>query len=333
MLDSANVTMSTNFWKQLDRPILALAPMVGITDSAFRLLARQWGADVVYSEMISADALVHNAKKAHAMMDHETAEFPLVVQLMGNEPAVLAKAARMAADRGVSGIDINFGCPAHKIARNFCGAMLMRDLDRCRRLIVATIEAVDIPVSIKVRVSIKKERSHGMEPSHITILDFLEKVSDLPIAAIMVHGRSFEDPFDGGVRVDMIRAVKERFNSGPVIANGGITTIESSAQLLEETGADGIGLARSVIGKPWLFRQIRQYLETGTYEAMEWDMIQSTVIDHAMLFDRLRGDVPFVSIRKHLSHYVRGIDGASALRQKLVLASSSSEVASILQHG
>src|SRR3989344_849012 len=115
--------MNTNFWKQFNRPILALAPMVGITNSAFRLLAKQWGADVVYSEMISADALVHGAAKAHAMMDHESGEYPLVVQLMGNDPAVLAKAARMAELRGASGIDINFGCPVHKIARNFCGAM------------------------------------------------------------------------------------------------------------------------------------------------------------------------------------------------------------------
>ena len=113
--------------------------------------------------------------------------------------------------------------------------------------------------------------------------------------------------------------------------NGGITDVESSAAFLAETGADGIGLARSVIGKPWLFRQIKQYLKTGSYEPVQWDGVQQALLDHVALFDRLRGDTPFQEIRKHLSHYVRGIEGASALRQKLVQANSSSEVASILK--
>lgn len=320
-----------NFWNQLDRPILALAPMVGITDSAFRLLARQWGADIVYSEMISADALVHGARKAHAMMDHDAAEYPLVVQLMGREPDVLARAARMVQDRGVSGIDINFGCPAHKIARNECGVMLMRDLDRCRELIAATIEAVSIPVSIKARVSIRSDQANGSTRDRISILDLLEKIVDLPVAALMLHGRSFEDSFDGGVRYDLMKAAKERFTGGPVVVNGGITDVESSATFLAQTGADGIGLARSVIGKPWLFKQIKDYLKTGSYEPVQWDGVQQTLLDHVALFDRLRGETPFQEIRKHLSHYVRGIEGASALRQKLVRANSSSEVAAILQ--
>ncbi len=303
--------------------------MVGVTDSAFRQLAKQWGADVVYSEMISADALVHRAEKAHAMMDHVLSEQPLVVQLMGNKPEVLAEAARMAEARGASGIDINFGCPAHKIARNFCGVMLMRDLDLSRRLIEAVISAVKLPVSIKVRVSIRKDPSNPAR-GHITINDLLEKIADLPIAAVMVHGRSFEDSFEGGIRAEMIASVKERFTKGPVLANGGVTDVESSRVVLQKTGADGLGLARIAIGRPWIFKQIKDFLATGQYDDMQWESIKETILQHAELFDRHRGRIPFRDMRRHLTHYVRSRAHASELRQRLVQVNASQEVASIL---
>ena len=303
--------------------------MVGVTDSAFRQLAKDWGADVVYTEMISADALVHSARKALAMLDHERVEYPLVAQLMGNDPAVLANAARLAASRGVSGIDINFGCPAHKIARNECGVALMRDLDRCRRLISVVCDAVPLPVSIKVRTSIRAQHAH-LQSERITIFDFLNKIADLPIAALMVHGRSFEDSFEGGIRSKVIAGVKEIFRNGPVIANGGITSIESSKDVLEQTKADGLGLARSVIGKPWVFRQIREYLATGSYVEMEWDGIKEAITQHVSMFDTYRGMRPFQEIRRHLTHYIRGHRNASEIRQQLVHANSALDVQSIL---
>lgn len=321
-----------NFWQKLPRPILALAPMVGVTNSVFRRVAKDWGADVVYTEMISADALVHGSRKAWSMVEHDPSEYPLVAQLMGREPDVLARAAKEVASRGVSGIDINFGCPANKIAKNFCGVMLMRDLDRVRRLIEATLSAVDIPVSIKARVSISVEKMKSGPGSggRITILDMLEKVSDLPLAAIMVHGRSFENSFDGGVDLEMIKAVKEKFKHGPVLANGGLTTIESSREILNATGADGLGLARSVLGRPWLFRQIRQYLGTDQYENFDWPIVKGVMLGHSQLQFDIAGERRFPELRRHLSHYVRGFNGASYLRQQLVRASSPSDVARIL---
>ena len=318
-----------NFWISLPRPILALAPMVGVTDSAFRQLAKQWGADVVYSEMISADALVHHAEKAHAMMDHVACEQPLVIQLMGNKPEVLAEAARMANARGASGIDINFGCPARKIARNFCGVMLMRDFDLSRRLIEAVLTAVKLPVSIKVRVSIRKNPA-SPACGYITIHDFLGKIADLPVAAVMVHGRSFEDSFDGGIRAEMIAEAKKIFTSGPVLANGGVTDVESARALLQSTGADGLGLARSAIGRPWIFKQIRDFLMTGRYDDMQWQGIKETILQHAQLFDQYRGSIPFRDLRRHLTHYVRSREQASELRRRLVQVNASREVASIL---
>lgn len=323
---------NTNFWQNLPRPILALAPMVGITDSAFRQIAKQWGANVVYTEMISADAIDHRAPKALQMLEFNPAEQPLVVQLMGNNPDVIHRVAREVASRGAAGIDINFGCPANKIARNYCGVMLMRDLDLTRRIIEAALSAVSIPVSIKVRISIKADQKKPSPTSRkrITILDMLAHIADLPIAAVMVHGRSFEDTFDGGVDTSVIRAVKELFHNGPVLANGGITSVESARAFLDETNADGIGLARSAIGKPWIFKQIREYLETGAYATFEWDKIQSALLDHVRLYEMVRHNKPFREIRRHLSHYVRERTNARKTRMLLTQANSLADVTNIL---
>lgn len=323
-----------NFWRALPRPILALAPMVGITDSAFRQIAKGWGADVVYSEMISADAIDHKAPKALRMLDFDPSEQPFVVQLMGNNPAVMARVAAEVETRGVAGIDINFGCPAHKIARNYCGVMLMRDLDLSRRIIEAVLGAISIPLSIKVRISIKPERRSGTPvvagSQPITILDMLARIADLPLAAIMVHGRSFEDPFDGGVDYTMVNNVKKLFTNGPVLANGGVTSVESTQEFLAATGADGLGLARSAIGKPWIFKQIRDLLETGSYQEHEWDQIKNALIAHVTLFEQTRSLTPFREIRRHLSHYVRSRPNAGAVRAMLVHADSLADVETAL---
>jgi tRNA-dihydrouridine synthase B len=323
--------MSKNFWKELKSPIIALAPMVGITDAAYRRLAKSWGADVVYSEMIASEALIRGIPKAQKMMEQTSDEFPLVVQIMGNNPKVIAQAAKLAEQAGADGIDINFGCPAHKIARNYCGVMLMRDIALSKKIITAAIEAVDIPVSIKTRISIKAE--DNMPPGrvkHVTILDFLKEMSDLPIAALMIHGRSFEDPFDGDINLEMIRQVKEIFKTGPVLANGGVTSIESSKDILEATGVDGLGLARSVLGKPWTFSQIKDYLRTGSYTEITWPEVKQAMLDHTNYFVELYDQDYFEPMRRHLAHYVKGRANASELRQALVQVNTPEEVRDIL---
>lgn len=323
---------SKNFWSTLPKPIIALAPMVGITDTAYRQLAKSWGADVVYSEMIASEALVRKIPKAIKMMERVKTESPMIVQIMGNKPAVVAEAAKMAEAAGADGVDINFGCPAHKIARNYCGVMLMRDIPLSHKIIAAAIEAVDIPVSIKMRISINA--ADNMPPGRkkaVTILDFLKEMSDLPIAALMVHGRSFEDPFDGDINLEMIRQVKQLFTSGPVLANGGLTTIESSKHILEATGVDGLGLARSTLGKPWIFQQIKDYLQTGSYQEISWPETKEAMLTHTKNFIKLYGADYFDPMRRHLAHYVKGRTNASELRQALVQANSLTEVKNILK--
>lgn len=324
--------MSKSFWQQLHKPILALAPMVGISDSAYRQLALSCGADVVYSEMIASEALVRRIPKALKMMERQPDEKPVVVQIMGNKPEVMAMAAQMIEASGAQGVDINFGCPAHKIARNYCGVMLMRDIPLSRSIIEAILEKISIPLSIKVRTSIfAADNQKPGERQRITISDFITALRDLPIAAIMVHGRSFEDPFNGPIDYQAIQEVKKLFTTGPVLANGGLTSVESAAEVLRETGADGLGLARFALGKPWVFKQIREYLNSGNYQEADWQEMKKTMQQHAQLYSDFYGSDYFLPMRRHLAHYVKGKPQAGELRQKLVQTNSAADVAKILE--
>ncbi|MFH0873671.1 MAG: tRNA-dihydrouridine synthase [Candidatus Komeilibacteria bacterium] len=323
--------MSSDFWNTLPRPILALAPMVGITDSAYRRLAKHWGADVVYSEMIAAEALVRHVPKAFKMMEFVAAEQPVVIQIMGNNPKVIAEAAKIVEASGAAGLDLNFGCPANKIARNFCGVMLMRDLVLSRQIIEAALSAVTVPVSVKVRTAIYQtaDLPAGRPRDKVSVLDFINANQDLPLAAVMIHGRSFEGSFTGPIDTAIIKQAKTFF-SGPILANGGVTTIESAREVLAATKADGLGLARSVIGQPWVFRQVKDYLTTGSYKPVSWEEIKQTMQQHADWFYELYGPKYFQPIRHHLAHYIKGQTNASQLRQRLVRVNSPEEVRKIL---
>jgi nifR3 family TIM-barrel protein len=308
-----------NFWTDHKYPILALAPMEGITDSAFRRLCRESGADVVYTEFVSSDAIAHDAKKAFEKMSFDPSEQPVVCQIFGRDVAAFAKSAREIERRGFAGIDINFGCPAKKVVRHGSGVALLRDPKYARALVEAVADVINIPLSIKVRTSIRKERREIEPgcPDHYTALDLLDAIEGLPVSAIMVHGRSFESGFTGDIDVKMIRQIKAKF-SGIVLANGGITTPERAKTVLEQTGADGLGIARGAQGQPWLFQQIRDYLKTGEFTPLNWVEIRSVILRHAELAETAKGQHGLIELRKHLAWYVRGYPGAAALRKALV---------------
>ena len=249
--------MKKNFWQKLKKPILALAPMAGVTDSAFRRVCRESGADVVYTEMVSADGLYHDSKKTLELLDFDKAEQPVVVQLFGKTPEKFTKAAKICEEAGFAGIDINFGCPAKKVAGHGGGVTLMRDLTKCQEIIGAVLAGTKLPVSVKLRTSIKKG------DKIVTAIDFIRFMKDLPISAVMVHGRPYEDPFNAEIDYAMIAKVKKEFKAGPVLGNGGIKTPEDGKKMMKEAGVDGLGLARGLYGKPWLFGQMKKYLKTG----------------------------------------------------------------------
>ncbi|HQL11937.1 MAG TPA: tRNA-dihydrouridine synthase family protein, partial [bacterium] len=174
-----NITM--NFWedlKQKNKPILALAPLAGITDSAQRQLCKYFGADVLYTEMVSSDGLFYNSKTTLAMLKIESSEHPVILQLFGKDPEKYKIASKIVEEHGFDGIDINFGCPAKKVVAHSGGVSLMKDLDKCKTIIEAVLNSTSLPVSIKIRAGI----------NNITAIDLIEKIKDLPISAIMIHG-------------------------------------------------------------------------------------------------------------------------------------------------
>jgi len=355
-----------NFWEKLNKkkkPILALAPMAGVTDSAFRQMCKYYGADVVYTEMVSADGLYYDSKKTLELLSFEKNEKPVVVQLFGKNPNVFAKAAKVCEEAGFDGIDINFGCPAKKVVAHGGGVTLMRNLDNCRAIIEAVMSGTNLPISVKTRTSIKKESSKKSSPyqggrlrraemsqalgrrrdvdgcdeqehsalprtiggvaeedlpdERVTVLDFIEKMKDLPISAIMVHGRPHENPFTADIDYETLKKVKEKFN-GVVLGNGGINTPEDAGVMIEKSGVDGVGLARGLYGKPWLFKQVKDYLKKGKYKEFKKADINKAILRHGKIALKAKGEHGLIEMRKHLLWYVAGWPGAKKMRADLV---------------
>lgn len=320
-----------NFWHTLPRPILALAPMEGVNDTAFRQLCKHHGADVVYTEFVAADAIAHNARKMMERLRFDPSEQPVIAQIFGKNPESFAIAARTIEKLGLAGLDINFGCPAQKVVAHGSGVALLRTPEFARELIQRALDSVTIPVSIKIRTGIRKERKE-VDPTceeRITALDFLEAIHDLPIQAIMVHGRSYEQGHQGDVDATMIRAVKERFK-GIVLANGGIFSPERAVEMLKETGADGVGIARGAWGQPWIFRQIRELLEQGKFTAADWGSIPATILMHAKLLQAVKGDHGLLEFRKHFSNYIKGWPHAAHFRARAVQVNTPADIQQIL---
>ncbi|MGB0757097.1 MAG: tRNA dihydrouridine synthase [Patescibacteria group bacterium] len=340
-----------NFWQKQNKPILALAPMAGVTDIAFRQMCKQYGADVIYTEFASADALIYESQKTFDMIRFAEEERPVVVQIFGNKPEHMGKAAAICEELGFDGIDINFGCPAYKVVKHGGGVSLMREPERCRELIQATIEAVKIPVSIKIRSSISRE-SNGTKKTKnsfvpdvsdptdcgtetdldsVTAIEFIEALNGLDIAAIMIHARSYERPFDGYPEVEIVQKLRKVYD-GILIHNGGIYTPEVAKELLEKTGADGLGIARGAWGQPWLFQQIKEYLETGEYWQPSHDEIIPIILEHARRAFDQKGERGVIELRKHLSWYIKGWPEAKKMRNKLMQTKSYEEVENILKY-
>lgn len=317
-----------NFWTKLSakgglkkKPILVLAPLAGVTDSAFRALARQNGADAVYSEMTSIDALYYDSKKTLSMLHLTKKEQPAVLQLFGKRPELVKKAVEAVEAAGFAGLDINFGCPARKVVAHEGGITLLRDLNLCRELVAAVCEATKLPVSVKTRVSINNKNGHGK----ITVFDFLDALKGLPVTTLMLHGRTYEQGFVGEIDYAAMKRVKQTFN-GIVIGNGGINSPEDAKKMLDLTGVDGVALARGIYGRPWLFAQTRDYLETGKYKFPTLNQIKKVALTHAKLNYKSKGDYGIIELRKHLCWYFRGFPNAAKFRQELVRVETVADV-------
>jgi len=306
-----------NFWQKLNKPIYALAPMAGVTDSAFRQICKSFGADVVYSEMISATAIVYNSKKTLELMRFDKKERPFVVQLFGSKPEHFALAVKFVTNKiRPDGIDINFGCPVKKVAKQGAGAVLMNDLKLAREVIKAVLGNTNLPVSLKCRSQV----------GQVTVLDFLKKIKDLPVAALMIHGRSLAQGHSGSVDWKIIREARKYF-SGIILANGGVKDKKTAEELLLNTGADGLGIGQGALGKPWIFEEVKSPqppLSRGSNEIFE------IMLKHASLAYRLKGKQGITEMRKHLCWYVNGMKNAGELRRELVKVGSMGDIRKVL---
>lgn len=312
-----------NFWSkqknsaQGGQAIYALAPMAGVTDSAFRQICKSFGADVVYSEMASATALVYNPEKTLEMLEFSKAERPYVVQLFGSNPEHFAKATKLVVEKiKPDGIDINFGCPVKKVQKQGAGAVLMNNLKLAREIIQTTIESTDFPVSVKTRTKV----------GDVDVLKFLDYIKDLDIKAIMIHGRTLNQGFSGPIDTEIIKKARDYFG-GIILANGGVNSYEDAVQILEKTQADGIGIARGALGKPWIFKALR----TGQSVKREFLPIKKIALKHAGLAYKLKGDQGIIEMRKHLCWYVGGLPGARSMRKELVHINTLQDIRKVLK--
>ena len=325
-----------NFWQKLKNrhwPIYALAPMAGVADSAFRQICKSFGADLVYSEMASAAALVYNPKKTLELLKFSKIERPYVVQLFGSNPEHFAQAVKVIENKiKPDGIDINFGCPVKKVARQGAGAILINDWILSRAIIEAVINNTNLPVSIKIRSRV----------GATTALDFLKNLADLDIEAVMIHGRSMAQGQSGEVDWKIIKQARPLVK-GVLLANGGVKDQVSAEELLRKTGADGVGIGQGALGKPWIFEQleIKNYPPSprlrrtsqsrikGGEEKTEKEILR-IMLRHAKLIERLKGRQGIIEMRKHLCWYVSGWPNAGVLRERLVKAKSLADVKKIL---
>ncbi|MFH1233964.1 MAG: tRNA-dihydrouridine synthase [Patescibacteria group bacterium] len=312
-----------NFWKKLPKPIYALAPMAGVTDSAFRQMCKRFGANVVYSEMISATAIAYDSKKTLELMKFDKKERPFVVQLFGSKPEHFAFATKYITKKiKPDGIDINFGCPVKKVAKQGAGAALMDNPKLARQIVEAVIANTNLPVSIKVRSQVGKT----------TALDFLNYLSDLDIKAVMIHGRTLNQGHSGTVNYEIIKQA-HKFFKGIILANGGVKNWGDSQRMLALTGADGIGIGQGALGRPYIFKQLFEPLinaESADYTKKKF--IFKILLKHAKLVDKLKGEQGIIEMRKHLCWYVNGLKDASALRNRLVKVKSLNEIEKILRN-
>jgi len=233
---------------------LALAPMAGVTDRVFRQLCRQLGAGYTVSEMLSCDLSLLNTAKSRFRRDHQGEPEPVSVQIAGAEPRAMAEAAQYNARNGAQIIDINMGCPAKKVCRKLCGSALLADPVLVDEILQAVTEAVDVPVTLKTRI--------GTDARHINAPAIAQLAEKNGIAALFVHGRTRQQKYTGQANYGVIAEVKQAV-SIPVIANGDIDSPQKARQVLEKTGCDGLMIGRAAQGNPWIFREIRHYLETG----------------------------------------------------------------------
>lgn len=300
-LKIGNVTLDNN---------LVLAPMAGVTDLPFRLLCKEQGAGLICMEMVSAKAIMYRNKNTEALLEIHPAEQPVSLQLFGSDPDIVSEMAKRIEDRPFSILDINMGCPVPKVVNNGEGSALMKNPALAEAIVAKTVKAIRKPVTVKIR--------KGFDDSMVNAVEIAKACEAAGASAIAVHGRTREQFYSGKADWGIIARVKESV-SVPVIGNGDVTDGATAGRLMKETGCDGIMIGRAVRGNPWIFREIRAYLETGeTIKRPTPEEMREMVLRHAALQLETKGEyIGIREMRKHVSWYTAGYPHSAGLRRRV----------------
>jgi tRNA-dihydrouridine synthase B len=303
-----------------------LAPMAGVTDRPFRILARQLGAGLAAAEMLTSDVRLWSTTKSRHRMDHEGEPEPRVVQLAGADCEALALAARMNVDLGAQIIDINMGCPAKKVCGRACGSALLQDESLVARILSAVVRAVDVPVTLKIRTGWDRSQRNGVRIARIA--------ENCGIAALAVHGRTRADFYQGAAEYDTIRAIKSAVTL-PVFANGDIDSAQKACEVLDFTGADGVMLGRAAQGAPWIFGPVNAYLsDAAVPPPLARAEVRAIILGHLQSLYAFYGEDAGTKIaRKHLGWYcVQLPDAANVRRSLMAMANTAMQFALARSH-
>ncbi len=295
-----------------------LAPMAGVTDLAFRTICKEYGADLVVSEMISSRGLHYKDKKTAALLKTNQTEAPLIVQLFGNDPEIMAESAKTLESMGVSYLDINMGCPAPKIVKNGDGCALMQNEILAGKIAETVVQAVSVPVSVKFRA--------GWDTDSQNAVSFAKVMECSGVSAIAIHGRTKEQFYSGTADLEIIKRVKEAV-SIPVIGNGDITDGASAKNMLDKTGCDSIMVGRGALGNPFIFQCIKKTLAGETYSEPTLFERQRAMQRHIELMRETKPErVGVPEMRKHFAWYVKGLPHSAKLKVQAFSAKTYEEL-------
>ncbi|MDD3363153.1 MAG: tRNA dihydrouridine synthase DusB [Hespellia sp.] len=301
-----------------------LGPMAGVTDLPFRLLCKEQGAGLLCMEMVSAKGILYNNKNTETLLAIHSQEQPVSLQLFGSDPHIMSEMAKRIEDRPFAILDVNMGCPVPKIVRNGEGSALMNQPKQVYEIVSALVKAISKPVTVKIR--------KGFDDNHINAVEIAKIIEEAGASAVAVHGRTREQYYAGKADWDIIRQVKEAVTI-PVIGNGDVMSGEKAVALREQTGCDGIMIARGAQGNPWIFSELLAYEESGVISPRpDKEEVKRTMLRHMDLQIEHKGDYLGIrEMRKHIAWYTRGMHGSTRMRDDINHIESYEEMKTYLE--
>ncbi|HEY8315128.1 MAG TPA: tRNA dihydrouridine synthase DusB [Candidatus Baltobacteraceae bacterium] len=307
-------------------PPLILAPMSGVTNRTMRALYKPFGLGLTVTEFVSANALQYasSAKRTMEMIDQHGMEKPVSTQLWGDDPEVMAKAARVVRECGADIVDINFGCPAPKVTKINGGSACLRDVDRCEAIMRAVVEAVDCPVTMKMRL--------GWSEDNIVYVEVARRAQKAGVRAVTLHARTARQFYKGSADWEHIGRLKRAVDI-PVIGNGDLDDADVAMRRMRETGVDAIMLGRATLGNPWLISQIRDLMEGRQAQSLPKpaDRLRYALVHYATMVEELGEPRAVPQMRKHLALYLKGIPNAAILRERIMHIDDAREVVAVVE--